>query len=424
MSIRKGSTIVAGNIGQNVDSSLSPTSHNPLQNSVITENFQKTISQDNITNCVIKEPQNIKLNLYNGALSALEGTKIYVPNGFEQDGITRKFDEVILSSDLALSVGGSGWVNEPHIITISSDLSENYGYAFQDLYSGDNAPTTMSSQYGLWYDTANNIIRRTVNSGATWLTSNFSLPICIAINTNGLCVGVEQKFNSMGFIGNVFFALPGLIGLMPNGRNEDRTLRNTTVELTSVIIRQVGGNSGATDKNHATVTYSSNNPTFPGVLWDNDYTYKYVYDFENNQYYTTESPEYQRMKLARIVGNGTGIYKVIPNYAFRALDYNDREYITHQSSPSKYVLNLAVGAVGTQYNAPADGYFCTRATASGVGNYLELIVNSTIDSLVHSGVGDLDLAVWVPVSKGDIVTLYYSTNTPQFLKFIYANGAI
>lgn len=418
MSIRKGSTIVAGNIGQNVDSSLSPTSHNPLQNSVITEKFQKTISQDNVTNCVIKEPQNIKLNLYNGALSALEGTKIYVPNGFEQDGITRKFDEAILSSDLALNVGGSGWVNEPHIITISSDLSESYGYAFQDLYSGDNAPTTMSSQYGLWYDTANNIIRRTVNSGATWLTSNFSLPICIATNTNGLCVGIEQKFNSMGFIGNVFFALPELIGLMPNGRNENSTLRNTTVELTSVIIRQVSGNGGAT------VTYSSNNPTVPGVLWDNNSTYKYVYDFENNQYYTTETPEYQRMKLARIVGNGTGIYKVIPNYAFRALDYNDREYIEHQSFPSTIYINLPLGASGTSYTAPADGWVnvVTNTSTANQG-----WVSVDVDTIYTCGL-DIDREgigkVFVPVSKGSTFVVTFGNTTLNRIRFIYANGAI
>ena len=53
MSIRKGSSIIAGNIGQNVDNALSLNSDNPVRNSVITQALQNiSLPLQNITNCI------------------------------------------------------------------------------------------------------------------------------------------------------------------------------------------------------------------------------------------------------------------------------------------------------------------------------------------------------------------------------------
>ena len=45
----------------------------------------------NVTNCITGIPQDIKLELSSGTLTLKAGSKVYVPNGFEQDGTTKKY---------------------------------------------------------------------------------------------------------------------------------------------------------------------------------------------------------------------------------------------------------------------------------------------------------------------------------------------
>ena len=54
------------------------------------------------TNRILEIPQDIKLELNNGTLTLKAGSKVYVPNGFEADGTTPKFDVVNVQSDISL----------------------------------------------------------------------------------------------------------------------------------------------------------------------------------------------------------------------------------------------------------------------------------------------------------------------------------
>lgn len=111
------------------------------------------------------------------------------------------------------------------------------------------------------------------------------------------------------------------------------------------------------------------------------------------------------------------------NIALDNITNAGKEVCANMGMPSGRFTNLTVGVSGTQYTAPADGYFEMRATSTGSGNYFEILSSNGLDSLVHSGGVGLDLGVFVPVSKGQTITIYYSTNTPSLFKFIYANGA-
>ena len=62
----------------------------------------KKLNTTQITNCITEIPQDIKLELVDGTLILKAGSKVYVPNGFEEDGVTKKFDEVVIESDLYL----------------------------------------------------------------------------------------------------------------------------------------------------------------------------------------------------------------------------------------------------------------------------------------------------------------------------------
>ena len=55
------------------------------------------------TNRILEIPQDIKLELNNGTLTLKAGSKVYVPNGFESDGTTPKFDVITTTSDLSIS---------------------------------------------------------------------------------------------------------------------------------------------------------------------------------------------------------------------------------------------------------------------------------------------------------------------------------
>ena len=112
------------------------------------------------------------------------------------------------------------------------------------------------------------------------------------------------------------------------------------------------------------------------------------------------------------------------NVALDNLTNAGKEVCANMAMPSNRYTDLTVGANGSVYTAPADGYFVLRATTTAVGEYLETInMTNGLDSLIQSGGVGLDVSVFMPVSKGQIITIYYSTNTPNTFRFIYANGA-
>ena len=47
---------------------------------------------------------------------------------------------------------------------------------------------------------------------------------------------IDQVFNGFGYIGSTVFALPGVKGLAPNGRNADGSLKNTEVVCEGVSV--------------------------------------------------------------------------------------------------------------------------------------------------------------------------------------------
>ena len=61
-------------------------------------------SKSQITNCLLEVPQRIKLELNDGVLTLKAGSQVIVPNGFEADGTTPKFDYADITSDKILQI--------------------------------------------------------------------------------------------------------------------------------------------------------------------------------------------------------------------------------------------------------------------------------------------------------------------------------
>lgn len=185
---------------------------------IINENYYGLLDRK-ITNCILEIPQNIKLELAeDGILTLKAGSKVYFPDG----------SFVNINSDKTLTPRD---YNQVYVVDRSGRPVQ---WALNGVYSGSTAPT--AQQYMLWFDTTNNIIKRSYDTGSTW-TGDYSFPIGIIGPDDNQNLAIKQVFNGFGFIGNSVFALPGIIGLTPNGRNKDGSLNNTRVVTSNVIVR-------------------------------------------------------------------------------------------------------------------------------------------------------------------------------------------
>lgn len=109
------------------------------------------------------------------------------------------------------------------------------------------------------------------------------------------------------------------------------------------------------------------------------------------------------------------------------VDFADAgSYISGCAMPSSKYLDLALGASGTNYTAPANGWFyCLGKSTSNDSGYGTIELN---DGLIMQGV---DIAringsfkLYMPVRKGDVVTLRYGECTLNLVRFIYAEGEV
>lgn len=213
----------------------------------------------NVTNCITAIPQDITLTLSGGTLTLKSGSKVYVPNG---SGV---FDTVTTSADCSLSSAGS----------LSTDVMIFYrnGSLFYEQITACSSGTTSLSGTGFYYNTSNNTIK--YYSSGTAGDSLFSFPIAVIERDSGTITAIKKVFNGFGFIGSTVFVLPGVKGLVPNGRNSDGTAKSTSFEVGSVLT-----NSGVYASQNNVISITSNaiasskfyyqttqQPSTTGTLW-------------------------------------------------------------------------------------------------------------------------------------------------------------
>ena len=185
------------------------------------ENKFNSILNNKITNCLKEVPQNIKLELNKDVLTLKAGSVVTVPNGKNTDG-SLKFDYITIESDIVV---GNPYTNAP-ISLVYHTHAQNVGQAAANAQESGTSSTITA---GYWYDTTNNIVNRISSSSVAF--SKVSLPIGIINASNGSWSSINQVFNGFGYIGSTVWADKGVKALLPNGRNEDGTLRN--LEITS-----------------------------------------------------------------------------------------------------------------------------------------------------------------------------------------------
>lgn len=285
----------------------------------------------NITNCITYIPQDIKLELSSGTLTLKSGSKVYVPNG---SGV---FNTVTTSSDI--SDNQTLWGTGQYFAIFRYGTSVQF-IRTDTITSGTTAPTPSNGKW--WYDTTNNKIKS--GNGTSWVDTDVSLPLALVTSTNGTDVAsIDQIFNGFGYVSSTVFALPGVKCLIPNGRNYDGTLKNTTQNISSVITTTFANTENQTDVDcilQGTDFWARNQTVVKSASEIGTATGNYYIVNENRFVFSLAGALSSQIRV--IIGKITVSSGVISNFntktAFRAFDYNDFNNLT-----SSYLSSICQG---------------------------------------------------------------------------------
>lgn len=372
-----------------------------------------------VTNCSTEIPQNIKLDLTDGVLTLKAGSKVIFPNGFEEDGTTPKFDEILIENDISRT-WNSGAYTLSVFFRIGSDGTYSLtSYSQSPSGSGSTAPTTNSN----FYNTSTNTVYR-YNGGTK--SEQMSFPLAIVTSDANGYVSIDKTFNGMGYIGSTIWIDKGVKGLIPNGRNEDGSLKNIEFTTSTVLTYQVSANANNTP------IRLDGNTIGGGVLY---------YDNEKNINYITTSGVNSK-RLFALVGTVSAdsnrlITSLNPKTSFRAVDYNDfdtlnknalldsdKSTITTWGFPSTKYTNFTLGSSGATYTAPADGWFCVHLTSTvNGGAYAGFFRNNVLIDHTQTQLTNQGLCLESPYSKGDVLKISYENAKTNTFRFYYAKGA-
>ena len=410
-----------------------------------------SVNIPNITNCIIETPQNLFWEDIENGVRLKAGSKITIPNGFEEDGTTLKFDEIVTTEDLdytyTYTYTGKGLI----CLNITNGYLTTFGVS--SSMSGSTQPTTAS----LWYNTTGNIVTATDSSGQL-SDYVYSLPLGVYDRSTQKLI---QSFNHMGFIGSTVFVDKGVKGLIPNGRNADGSLKNIEYTTPTVLTRTWTTQNNNYDiyiYEDNTFTYSqpvdrlsvNNFGELPVLTSGGKNAYvkdenTYYVSYSSNNYKWTPIPYGNYVVVGNINIESGKITKLTPVNTFRALDFNDqhlpqvdgqwvmsrKEIIVNGIPPTiedvSFDLSTYLPNDGNKYEVLFSGAGTTGKVSGNLQTiilhtdlqpynvYLYIAQTRTTSTIYGAG------SVILPVGTGRTVSVNYSTsNTGTYS--LYALG--
>lgn len=286
------------------------------------------------SNCITEISQDIKLELNAGTLTLKAGSKIYVPNGV---GV---FDIRNITADQTYTQATNG----QYLLFARQDMS-----IWGDLTSNATSGTTPPAGTGTFYNTTTNSIDW--YSSGTYNERHYSFPFALITVSNGVITSIDQVFNGFGYIGSTVFVLPGVKGLIPDGRNDDGALKNTSILQTSVAILDVQDVSRADvvifiKSDHTLQAWGRDGGnvaslvTKPAVA---PVTYCRAYIEDENLWYhsyatTTWEARDGTDEIVEICAVTTDVNRRITNFrpktTFHAIDYNEADFVVDFQRPT------------------------------------------------------------------------------------------
>ena len=332
---------------------------------------KKFLDKSHITSCLLKVPNKINFQLGNDGATLKAGSKFIVPN---KAGV---FDEKTITSDMKITLGSS---TGTYVLTIgttawgTSETSISY-YGFKsgtgvgNMFSGGTQPTaTVKNSY--WYDTTNNVVKTTADTGATWVQTYTSLPFAIVTASSGKIVSIDHIFNGFGNIGSVWWVDKDVEALISRGYNNDGTINNVVVKTTKVSIC----NQPASDRliilteqgvleSIQKVCYfeSEEQPSLPFAgtnLWYNPKTLEWK-TYKADLGYWQEHPA---LPIAWDKKNSNGQitdFGFVREKPFRAMDYNEA-----QETFAKPIIGQIIRVTASSSYVPEGTLYCDGAEYS------------------------------------------------------------
>ena len=406
------------------------------------------LGKSQITNCLTEIPQRIKYTLVDGVLTILAGSIAIVPYGIED--LTAQYPigstflhENFKVTDTQFSDGKFFvWVelvNDLSPVAIGTDtrmimlMYDGTISTSAIQFVGSGALSSADGSKGRWYDTTTNLIKEKKNdawNANTYLS--FPFMVCQADGTN--FTSVDEVFNGMGYIGSTIWIDKGVKGLAPNGRNEDGSLKNEEWNTDKLITRTI---DSSRNSNSQLFAVNSNEPV-EGIAIGSLAITDFSYDPKENRNYQIGANLKKEWRYTPIAVNATLTNGVISNFKpkqpFRAVDYNDFQTLNNNALldsdkstisgwgfPSDKTTSFTLGASGSSYTAPANGWFQVNKTATAATQ--SLIFYASIAKTVFSTGNGQRVVNSIPVRKGQTCKIDYSLGgaTNEF-KFIYAEG--
>lgn len=122
----------------------------------------------------------------------------------------------------------------------------------------------------------------------------------------------------------------------------------------------------------------------------------------------------------------TAIPSTVANTSLSNLVTAGKTVISNLPMPSNSYIDLTLGATGSNYTAPANGYLMLAKIAGAAGEYIDITNTSAGNLRSHQNavVNGAAVAIFVPCKSGDIMNYGYTlSGTTQCFRFIYAEGS-
>ena len=110
------------------------------------------------------------------------------------------------------------------------------------------------------------------------------------------------------------------------------------------------------------------------------------------------------------------------------LKQSDKTNITNWSFPSNKNIDLTLGASGSTYTAPANGWVSIKGTSTSTVSYIHLLILMDNDNEYYGDnpvntVTNGSIATVLPIKKGDRYQVRYESLKNLVFRFIYAEGS-
>lgn len=375
---------------------------------------KQPLTRQNITNCITEIPQRINLELNDNTLTLKAGSQIIVPNGFEDDGVTPKFDYVTIDNDVVLE-GIPVTDNIERFLVYN--VTKNELRTKVESVSGANPVGSGSSKYILAYNTTTNKVGSSENSLTITYDDTLAFPIAKVVPNGSIIFSyIAQVFNGIGYIGSTVWVDKGVKGLIPDGKNDDGSLKNTeytTSKLTFLTLGTTGASRWQININ--------NDGDIEGGF-ETDYSYN---SDENFNYKFTDKTKFS--PVLSLYGNKDGISNFQPYHPVSINSLCDGQWVYKSlqlannvdwTTPTTFDLSDYLPKDNNIYEVLFTGTVIATATVNkfcSIGLTTDIIKSNidvctarcTVATVQASATGNVAL----PVGTSRTVTQYKSSST-------------